>query len=285
MNPKDLVDDVIGAFGANEAALRRALSRPDGPLEAEAPPLDGGVNYLLCYVPRSGTHHLCSLLQATSAAGAPAEYLNLAYAEMPQEHQHMFARTGVYGIAHAAEAYGCSSVSGYLRTVASKTRSGNGVFGLKVDLSHASILLRRALFVDREWSWRYIFVTRDDVLSQAVSYAVASATGLWTSESGQAREFSLSVAQVADALRLISDHERRWHCVFSLFGIQPLRITYEEIEATPGGVLTRCLRHLGATQAPITMEPMRSRYRKQRSAVSTAWIEDVRAQLCGVLTT
>ncbi|MDB5069216.1 MAG: hypothetical protein JWM87_327 [Candidatus Eremiobacteraeota bacterium] len=272
------LDFVLGAYEADETVLARLLPDPDGPAEPGAPPVPpDGVNYIICYVPRSGSTHLSSLLQSTGLAGAPAEYFNLGYADMPQERRHTFARTGVHTIESAAAEYGSRSVEGYLRTVAAKSRSANGVFGLKADITHVSVLTRRRLFWNAQWDWKYVFVTRRDLVAQAVSYATASETGLWTSESGERSDVQLSERTIAEALLKIADITCRWECAFDLYGIEPLRVAYEEIEQSPDAAVERCLAYLGIG-AERPARAVSSVYRKQRTARSEEWVRRIRAQ-------
>lgn len=170
----------IGA-DSTEGNVRLLLPDPDAPPSAPPAMPQNAVNYAICYVQRSGSTHLTSLLQNTGVAGKPADFFNAGYWQMPLESERVFERTGVHSIASAAERYACRSVADYLNTVAGLTRTECGVFGLKMDLCHMSILMRRGLSWNPEWNWKYIYLTRRNLLTQAISFYTASKTGLWSS--------------------------------------------------------------------------------------------------------
>jgi LPS sulfotransferase NodH len=239
------------------------------------------VNYAICYVQRSGSTHLTSLLQNTGVAGKPADFFNAGYRDMPLERRQVFERTGAHSIASAAERYSCRSVADYLNLVASLTRSANGVFGVKMDLSHSSILLRRNLFWNTNWNWKYIYLTRRDLLLQAISYYVASTTGLWSSLSIGQKAVEFDERPIAEKMLYLADVMSRWECVFGVLGIKPLRIFYEEIESAPEETLTRCLRHIGVEYTP-RQAPIESSFRKQRTSQTDVWAAAVRERARGM---
>jgi LPS sulfotransferase NodH/SAM-dependent methyltransferase len=229
-----------------------------------------GTNFIICYVQRSGSTHLTSLLQNTGLAGKPADYLNAAYAGLPLENRQVAQRTGAVTIVDAVREYGVQSVSEYLEKLAKLTRTPNGVFGLKVDLAHASSLLRSGLFFDPGWNWKYIFLTRRDLLRQAISYYTAMRTGLWSSISASDRSANYDQQLITEYMLTLSNFMSRWECIFRLFDIEPTRIQYEEIEADPTAVLRQCFDAL-AIGSDLTRLPIVSDYSKQRSSAADEW--------------
>jgi LPS sulfotransferase NodH len=231
---------------------------------------ENGTNYMICYVQRSGSTHLTSFLQNTGLAGKPADFLNAAYVGLPLENRQVAERTGAVTIVDAVREYGVQNISEYLQKLARLTRTPNGVFGFKIDLAHASSLLRSGLFSDREWNWKYIFVTRRDLLKQAISYYRAIETGLWSSLSGSDRPLIFDQQAITKYILILSDFMHRWECIFHLFNIEPLRIHYEDIEADPRSTVQRCLQALGIS-SDSTPTPIISAYSKQRSAEADEW--------------
>jgi LPS sulfotransferase NodH len=270
----------IGADGTEES-VRSLLPDPDAAPCAPSSKPRNAVNYAICYVQRSGSTHLTSLLQNTDVAGKPADFFNTGYRSLPLEREQVFERTGAHSIASAAEKYACRSVADYLNMVAELTRSENGVFGLKMDLCHMSILLRRGLFWSPEWNWKYIYLTRRDLLMQAISFYTASQTGLWSSLSVGESNAGFDEQAIAEHMLYLGSLMARWECIFAVLGIQPLRIAYEEIESAPEDTLVRCLRHIGVeyTSQPL---PLESAYRRQRSSRADTWAEEIRARARGV---
>ncbi len=267
--------DRIGGAHTDEL-VRSFLSDPDSPAGGVAAIPSNAVNYAVCYVQRSGSTHLTSLLQNTGVAGKPADFFNAGYKEMRAEDEHVFARTGAYTIARGSEKYGCRSVADYLNTVAGLTRTSNGVFGVKMDLCHASILIRRGLFWSPDWNWKYIYVTRRDLLMQAISFYTAQSTGQWSSLSAGKSAVAFDADAILQCLRYLTELMGVWECMFAALGIEPLRIAYEDIESDPDQVVTRCLRYIGIESAAPPI-PQKSLYQKQRTPRAEEWAEEIRA--------
>ena len=261
--------------------VRSLLPEPDAAPSGPPGILSSGVNYAICYVQRSGSTHLTSLLQSTGVAGKPADFFNAGYRDLPLEREQVFERTGAHSIASAAGQYGCRSVADYLSTVSKLTRGANGVFGLKMDLCHMSILLRRGLFWNPEWNWKYIYLTRGDLLMQAISYYTATKTGRWSSRSAGASLSDFDEHEIAQHMMYLADLMSRWEFVFGALGIQPLRITYEEIEEASQDTLARCLRHIGVDY-PSSKPPVESSYRKQRTSQAEEWASAIRDRARGM---
>jgi LPS sulfotransferase NodH len=175
-------------------------------------------------------------------AGKPADFLDAAYEGLPLENCQVAQRTGALTIVDAVREYGVQSVSEYLQKIASLTRTPNGVFGLKVDLAHASSLLRSGLFSDRRWNWKYIYVARRDLLMLAISYHTAMQTGLWSSLSESDKLPIFDQQMITGYMLELSNFMCRWECIFQLFRIEPIRIQYEQIAADALSVVQRCLR-------------------------------------------
>lgn len=269
--------DRIGAAHTEEL-VRSLLPDPDGPATAAPVMSANAVNYAICYVQRSGSTHLTSLLQNTGVAGKPADFFNVGYRDMRLEREQVFTRTGAHTIASAATKYGCRSVADYLNVISREARGVNGVFGMKMDLCHASILIRRGMFWNPEW--KYIYVTRQDLLMQAVSYYIAQETGLWSSMSAGPDTVGFNQQAIEESILYLAGLMSHWEMTFALFGIHPLRITYEEIESAPEETLARCLGHIGVSFAPAQLAP-KSCYRLQRASRSAEWAERIRANLRG----
>jgi hypothetical protein len=67
---------------------------------------DEDTNYFICYLPRSGSTHLISLLRNTGILGKPADFFNLEYERLPLDAAHLLEATGVHSIESASRATG-----------------------------------------------------------------------------------------------------------------------------------------------------------------------------------
>ena len=260
-----------------ESALRRALPGEPELVMPAAESFGGGLNYLLCYVPRSGSTHLTSLLRGTAKLGKPADFLNLEYHRLAADRQDVFEETGLHTICEARTAYGAATVGEYLAHLTRVGRTPNGVFGMKADLYQASILMRRGLFLGGPLTWKYIYLTRQDLLLQAISLHRAIQTDVWSTASGPPKAACVyDPAAILAQVRALAGVMAQWEFVFAGLGIAPLRVTYEDLEADPRNVLARIASYLGiGDQLPEL--PVRSSYGRQRTAENERWAALVRA--------
>jgi LPS sulfotransferase NodH len=140
----------------------------------------------------------------------------------------------------------------------------------KVDLAHACSLLRSGLFSDRRWNWKYIYVTRRDLLMQAISYHTAMQTGLWSSLSESDRLPIFDQEMITGCMLTLSNFMCRWECIFQLFRIEPIRIQYEQIAADGFSVVQRCLRTLDISFDSLHL-PIICAFDKQRNTYAKNW--------------
>lgn len=266
-------------FQGTEANLLRML--PPGPEPTGTGDLlTEGPNYIICYTPRSGSTHLISLLQHTGILGKPADFFNLQYISLPLDAEQVYLATGCHDIGNACKLQTVVGVEDYLRSVAI-TRTPNGVFGMKSDLYQASILMRRGLFHGPRIQWKYISITREDVLMQGISYYKAIETGIWTSRSGSASaDCPFDEDKILQCMRTIAGISCGWEQAFGLFGIRPLRLTYEQLAANPRATIARVADFVGVPYTLADLLPI-SDYGKQRLPEQEQWANIIRARTGG----
>lgn len=152
------------------AELREA---PDGP-----PPRR---NIAIISTPRSGSKHFCESLASSGRCGRPLEWMNGVY---------LTAYTRVLGINDI-------QLDQYVRFIAAKTTSRNGVFAINFHVdTYASWRDRKvdllALGFDKVY---YVF--RRDKLAQALSLAKALRSGRWRASDTGDRD--ISAAEMPDS--------------------------------------------------------------------------------------
>ena len=160
---------------------------------------------------RSGSNLLCSLMAATHSLGYPDEYLNdevLAY-RRPGEPCSLDAK---------------------LRLAVAEGITPNRVLSLKV---HADQLQGAPIDVlSPKTHW--LFIERLDRLGQAISWEIARQTGTWHSNyypSGITPEYDR--AAISQRLDDLERYSLFWREFFRYRGVEPLRMTYEDVAATP----------------------------------------------------
>jgi trehalose 2-sulfotransferase len=273
-------------------------------------------SYLVCATPRSGSTLLCHLLDATGVAGHPAEYFEaLQHSGLPRRPTEYFDRERhaniVERLAYREMPDGRSprtpnplwspeTYDRYLAWAIEQGTTPNGVFGAKLMwgyLGDFATLLRGIeglgdlpvpqLF-DRVFpGLRYVQITRTDKIRQAVSLWKAVQTQAWRRDAGSAPagvagpEFSFRAINYL--VRLLTAHDAAWDAYFLGLGIQPLKVTYEELAEQPEPIVRHVLDHL-AIDAPETLELGSSRLEAQADELSEDWVRRVNEHLAALET-
>jgi len=175
------------------------------------------VGYAICATAGAGSAYLRRLLTSLGAFGAPGEYFNAGiFPDDPSAHVERvlaqpMGRDGVYGVEVFPDQFDLAATSRWT---------------LKLPLL------------------QYIFFTRDDVVGQAVWLARARQTGAWAGLP-PAGEAVFDYAQIAGCLREVVVGEQRWRMFFARNGIEPLRLTYENLVDDPAGCVEAIGRLVG----------------------------------------
>jgi LPS sulfotransferase NodH len=212
------------------------VRRPSLP-ERPVPPSS---SYVICTTPRGASWLLCGLLASTGLAGRPHEWFLDAVEA---------ANTRSWGAKDFAE---------YLRLVSNAGTTPNGVFGVKLMWAYFDSLLARLRTVgdpasDRQLIERhlprprFVWLRRDDVDAQAVSWAKAVQTGYWHhwDKRDPAIRPVYDREQINALRRAAIAHDVAWRDWFSANDIAPLVVTFEDLVADPAAVTRAVLRFLG----------------------------------------
>ena len=258
------------------------------------------VSYLVCATQRSGSTLLCELLKDTGVAGRPEEYFEAEHDTGVPPHPGRFLerlpRTGV-GIRDdetppAAPAY--SSLAGlvdyraHLQRTFARGTTENGVFGAKLMLNQLPELqaltvplpelagldpgaLLRRLFGDAVYVW----VSRRDTVRQAVSLWKALQDRRWRGQAGAGQQPVLhySYAGIDHLRRWFDGGEAGWREHFARYGIEPLRVSYEDdLICDPEATVRRVLSRIGG--APPADWRVRPATARQADELSEQWVRE-----------
>src|SRR5262249_18252356 len=180
-----------------------------------------GISYMVAPVQRSGTHLLCSILRSTGMAGSPEE--------------HFLSKPGETW----EKRWGTPSPAACVQHVLHQNTGADGVFGTVVmwsyfermlqmlqqipeykDLAGAELL--ETVFCEP----KYIWMRRRNHVEQAVSWAIACQTGVWTQkaeEKSQQHAISKFDFKVIDEwCNRIATHDEGWANYFRENQIEPL---------------------------------------------------------------
>ncbi len=253
----------LGAFHPNEIRLVQGeIAKLLDPYAAEhgsevdrrRPAIDPRNAYAICMTPRSGSNFLVRCLSETGLLGRPGEYLH---------------RNEASALPSIVSRFGTPTLDAAMQEIMHRTRSANGVFGIKLHIGMLLPLLVEGTFERTLAGAKFLYTTREDLLAQAISFARASITGAWLSKNEAApAEFSFDT--IHGAVRHISHMMSQWETFFALHGIDPLRITYEEIDRDVDSVVARVADHLGiALPGPTQFKKLRDTV--QRDLINEAW--------------
>jgi LPS sulfotransferase NodH len=217
--------------------------------------------YVICTNPRSGSWLLSEGLASTSVAGNPREWFNVL------EERNARAQ---WRMEHSADL----SHGDYLRLVAGKSTTGNGISGLKLHYYQFEQLSQplTAAFPNA----RYIWLTRRDKARQAISFFLASRTEEWWHIDGVASPgrppVDLDPAAVLRLERQLAANEAGWQAFFRANRITPLVVGYEDLAADYAGTVRGVLGWLGVPGADAVEVPP-ARLRRQSDERSETWLK------------
>jgi LPS sulfotransferase NodH len=232
-------------------------------------------SYLIASTPRTGSTLLCRALWDLDRIGAPKEYLNPVQVRDWQVRlggpgvrlRHQLLRGPLVGLAGRGP-WSDARLRHHLDGVRARRSSPDGWFGLKLHHHHQVRWFERPgrdlddWFVDARW----IRVSREDRLGQALSWVRARQTGQWADHRPARRPPRYRRRAIDAALRDIERGERGWDRI--LAGRPVLHLSYEELATDLGGCVRRVLDHLGVPGEVPDPTPALS---PQADAVSESW--------------
>ena len=227
------------------------------------------ISYIIASVQRSGTHLLCSILRSTGIAGSPEEY----FLSKPGETWE--------------ERWGKPSRSAYVQQVLHQKTAANGVFGTVVMWSYLERMLQLLQEIPEYENLngaqllaavfnkpKYIWMRRRNYVEQAVSWAIACQTGVWTQKAEEksqpraAPEFDFKV--IDEWCKRIAAHDDGWANYFRENQIEPLVLFYEDVVASHRTTAERVLEFL-ELPFPPGMEMPPPAIQKQATRTSEEW--------------
>lgn len=192
-------------------------------------------SYVICSMPRSGTHLLGEALQNTGRAGRPDEYFIC---------DHQGQMENQFG--NIAELYGKKTLEEFRELVTELGSSPNGVFGITIMggyfhtvLDNYRVLPQYQDMGDYDlmnallYTPQYIWLIRKDKVRQAVSIVKALQTNVWRKQTHSDDEVEHTPIFDFDKIdfyynRILSA-EAEWELYFKKNNIVPFKIAYEDL--------------------------------------------------------
>jgi trehalose 2-sulfotransferase len=238
--------------------------------------------YLICATPRTGSSLLCGLLESSGVAGHPESYFR-----QPDE-RSWATRWGIVDCSG-----GSFTDADFVRAAVAAGRTENGVFAARImwgtleEVVHRLSKLHPDLFgadlelLDRVFGQTsFVYLRRDDVVSQAVSWLRAEQTNHWQDhdqfrpeQPGLVPHFDFE--EIHRLVQLIGEHNTAWQEWFSSKGVTPYLVRYEDLAADPVGVTESIIDYLGLALPPRL--EIHIGHRRLADALNAEWIDRYKA--------
>lgn len=248
--------DLFRNPGFDAPRFRADLERPP------APRMFG-----IFFTPRSGSSWLSDILARTGLLGQPMEWFNPAL--VPDQ----------------ARAVNARDLEGYVRMLRRKRQAG-GVFSFETTIYQ----MRRVFRAEARYLSHFpaemplFYLTRGDMVLQAVSLAKAVKTSVFHSPQASAEDvaaaetgFAYRARAIAHWLEHVFDQERRCETFFARHAITPQRLSYETITGAGAEQTARLfLRRLRPEAADRALPDLASPYVKIATAQNRDYAERFR---------
>lgn len=258
----------VSMFHAESRRLQALFERiatvaPFTPCSGE--PQAGLKSVILCMTPRSGSSYIGSAL-GMNKIGRFGEHFRVVGGSLEK----------------AVEESGAKSYEDFVRSRidAFKVRD---FFGAKADWMQFAPIYHFGAYDRYFKDARYIYLTRTDILMQAISRYIGTQTGYFHSvntdrEGTRKDEVPFDFDELWRHVDHLIDMQAAWEHFFASEGIAPLRITYEEIDADPTDVLKRISAFIDfPLPDPIVIDTAYKKVRNERNEKMKAMaIEEVR---------
>lgn len=198
--------------------------------------------YVIACSQRCGSTLLCDLLSRTGRLGVPAEYLNMDW-----DGAKMAQRFGLPGPDPGVP------LGPYLEMLYRCRTSPEGFFGIKLQWHQYAPAAKSPNVARLMRRSRFVWLTRRDILAEAVSGSIAHRSGRWhvrPAKPKPQRPVRYDPRHVDRAVRWVLWENFMWEGFFRANAIEPLAVSYEELIADADGVCRRICAHIGLENPP-----------------------------------
>ncbi|QDQ83138.1 Stf0 family sulfotransferase [Paraburkholderia megapolitana] len=175
---------------------------------------NASLKYCIFMIPRSGSTLLTEILAGTGKLGFPGEHF------VPD-----VLRTFSLAFSDIS--------SSYEDFLMSRLHSENGAFGVEIESERFQ---EEPEFFASVKNWRHIYIWRNDILAQAISYQISIETGVWHNFSNSRHDETfhyISRDSILDKINFLLNAEKFFLDFFNKNGLSPYKISYEELISDP----------------------------------------------------
>jgi LPS sulfotransferase NodH len=152
----------------------------------------------------------------------------------------------------------------------------NGVYAVKLFASQFAALNRRLRWMDLLPNLHFVYLSRDDLLGQAISCARALQTEQYRSTQPVKRPPAYDADLIRSQLTAIVRERAQWEVFFARTGIEPLRIVYERFLENRSSYVDRVANLVGIENSVVDQRKVDLVI--QRDAVTEQWKQRFRAE-------
>jgi LPS sulfotransferase NodH len=213
--------------------------------------------YLLATTPRSGSHFVGHALASSGHYGFPLEYLNRGNLDI---WRHRF---------------GVNTDEAALTQIMRLRTGPTGLFGLKAHWSQYQAFRSHPMLTGPRGIRRIVWLTRRNVLSQAISFAIANHTGQFISGAARRGTARFDYAEVMRCARSIRNQNLKWQEYLTQTPHLPLyHAEFEKILSDKGRALA-AIGHFIDPAGPGQVEPG-EKTQQQSDDTAKVWAEKFR---------
>ncbi len=165
--------------------------------------------------------------------------------------------------------------------------SPNQVFGVKAPYEAVAVYAFLGELSTFSKEWKVVFLTRNNILRQAISALIASLTNQWTHVMPSRYEVTEKDYDFKKILELIDSftlQNKKWERFFSLLKVTPYRISYERLTEQPAHELENIAKFVGVDTEKFPESHIHKPWiQSQSTAINSLWeerfLEDCRIKL------
>jgi trehalose 2-sulfotransferase len=194
------------------------------------------VKIIICSTPRSGSYLVCRAM-IHHGIGVPHEYFNGLNASV------IGARFGLGTIYSSHLAVNGPERRAYISALLQR-RTVNGIFAAKIQGGQFGQYFKNAMSPTLFEGARFIYLYREDLLAQAISFHVSLLTGRWgpgneatTAPVANPNFFDHNL--IVNRMQIIADQDREWRLFLARNATSPLFLSYEAVRDNLAGALSR----------------------------------------------
>ncbi len=237
-------------------------------------------NYLICATPRTGSTLLCQYLTSTEVAGRPHSYFRS---------QDMVSWAEGWRILDSGGTY---RFTDYLIAARAAAGTENGVIAIRImwetlkeitsELGelYPNIASNDLALLEKAFGQlKFIYLSRNDVIAQAISLYRAEKTGYWHTVEGQEpkQQPVFDFDAINSRVERLEQQNSAWKAWFQKVDVNPVTISYEELSADPVSSTKKVLEFL-QVELPA-YKRLEAPNQRLADEVTVSWLERFTKQL------